>query len=109
MGIYRFGTSNLPLTYTEPELEQKILDLIDEMPSQFSFQSLCNQLLQEADNEGKLRKDSDTEYSTIHLTTDDIKKVSKILWKMILERKIFTVFKAYSYSRDSQDTLFAKV
>ena len=109
MGTYKFGTSNIPLSYSEQELEKKVLSLIDKMPSLFSFQRLCNQLLQEADNEGKLRKEPDTEYSTIHLTTDDIQAISKILWNLILERKIYTVFNAYPYCRESQDTVFSKL
>lgn len=108
MGTYRFGTSNIPLTYSALELEKKVLSLIDKMPSLFTFQSFCNQLLQEADNEGKLRKEPDTEYSTIHLTTYDIQAISKILWNLILDRKIYMVFNAYPYSRETQETLFSK-
>lgn len=109
MGTYRFGTSNIPLSYSEQELEKKVLSLIDKMPTSFTFQTFCNQLLQEADNEGKLRKEPDTEYSTIHLTTDEVQAISKILWNQILGRKLYTIFNAYPYGRESQETLFSKL
>lgn len=109
MGTYRFGTSNIPLTYTRQELTQKISKLVDNMPTPFSFQNLCQQIMATAEQEGKLRKEPDTEYSTIHLTTNDIMTISKILWDMIWERKVYIVFDAYPYSRVGQNTLFAKV
>lgn len=79
------------------------------MPIPFTFQNLCQQILVTAEQEGKLRKEPNTEYSTIHLTTNDIMAISKILWDMIWERKVYIVFDAYSYSRESQNTHFAKV
>ena len=109
MGTYIVGISDIPLAYTEQELEKKVSSLIDVMPSPFTFHKLCNKLLQEAVKEHKLRKELDTEYSTIHLTSNDLQAVSKILWSMILERKIYTIFNAYPCSRETQETLFAKV
>jgi len=70
MGTYVFGTTNIPLTYTDQELTQKVKKMVNDMPTTFTFQNLCQQILVAADKEGKLRKEPETEYSTIHLTTN---------------------------------------
>jgi len=108
MGTYVFGTTNIPLTYTDQELTQKVKKMVNDMPTTFTFQNLCQQILVAADKEGKLRKEPETEYSTIHLTTNDIMNISKILWEMIWERTLYIVFDAYPYCRENQSTLFTK-
>lgn len=109
MGTYRFGISNIPLTYTQQELIQTVTKLVDDMSTPFAFQNLCQQILVTAEQEGKLKKEPATEYSTIHLTTNDIIAISKILWDMIWERRIYIVFDAYPYNTESQNMFFAKI
>ena len=108
MGIYRFGTSNLPLTYSFQELEQKISKMVTEMPSSFTFQQICGHVLQMADKEGRIQKAPSTEYSTIHLTSNDVQTISRILWNMIWEKKLFIVFDAYPIGIAGYDIMFAK-
>lgn len=108
MGTYRFGTSDIPLTYTQQELAQKVTKLVGDMQMPFTFHNLCQQILVTAEQEGKLKKEPDTEYSTIHLTINDVMAISKILWDMIWERKLYIVFDAYPYSRENQNMLFTK-
>lgn len=109
MRIYRFGISNIPLTYTFQELSKKVEKIVDEMPQQFTFASLCQRVIQIADNEGKLKKEQNTEYSSVQLTTKDVQSISRIIWDMIWKNKIYIVFNAYPYHSESKEFVFAKI
>lgn len=86
------GAVALPLTFTEEELRDVIDQYIDENKS-FTFKSLCEYIVKEAGEEGKLQKEENNVYDCpIELTRKDQRHVVKLLWDLIWAHKVLIDF-----------------
>lgn len=106
---YRFGTSYIPLLYTNEELKGIVELVIKSFSASFSFRQLCSAIINRADNEGKLKKEPHTQYSSVQLTTDDTNKISYLLWQIIWDKKLIIVFEPNTQYADNKDFHFVRV
>jgi hypothetical protein len=106
MQKYVFGRSELRLMYSDEELDRIIGIYINEHQG-FSYLRISNHILTEADKAGKLEKEDNTSYSQIALTLDDGKRISRLLWKYIFDKKIIIDFTISPY-RERDNTYFVR-
>ncbi len=92
MGITYYNSNPVPVEYTEEEIKEKILGYIVDIDGEFSFKSLCYYIVQTAIREEKVKDAKHTQYSSSEMDPYSSIKVSKILWEMIWDRKIFIAF-----------------
>ena len=77
----KLGTTPLRVEYTDDELKDRVLSYIDSNTDGVGFRDICDHLLMIANDEGKIIKDSDTDYEWMELDRADTLRVSRALWK----------------------------
>ena len=98
MGITYYNSNPVPVEYTENEMKEKIQGYIAGCDGEFSFKSLCHYIVKIAIKEGKVKDAKYTQYSSNEMSPYSSIQVSKILWEMIWDRKIFIAFGENPYS-----------
>lgn len=97
--MYMIYDSNpVPVTYTQEELSQVINDYIDGVSMEFSFKGLCYYIIEKAISEGKVRNASNTQYSSREMNSLSSIEVSKYLWQLIWDKKIYIAFGENPYA-----------
>ena len=97
----------VPITYSQEELKQVIEDYLKEVDTEFSFRGLCSYIVDKALKEGKVCDASHTQYSSREMSPLSAIEVSKCLWKLIWDKKIFIAFGENLYAaRYAGDTRF---
>lgn len=102
---FYFDKMPVRILYTDEEIEKCLLDFIGSQERQvFTFNHVSQYLINQSDENGKLDKEKDTIYNSgIILTEEDGRRLSKTLWNMILQGKIFIDFFRNPYSATSQN------
>ena len=93
-----YDPNPVPVTYTQIELKQVIDDYLKDVNTEFSFQSLCSFIIGKAISEGKVRNASTTQYSSRQMNPLSAIEVSKYLWELIWDRKIYIAFGENPYA-----------
>lgn len=87
-----YDSNPVPVTYGQEELEKVIDEYLNGETTEFSFKRLCHHIVEKAIFEGKVRNANNTHYSSRELNPFYSIEVSKCLWKLIWDRKVFIVF-----------------
>ena len=93
--------------FTDNKLSEHVTGIVANMDvgDAISFKQICAQIIQMAEEEGKLKPN--TQYSCSELSCSDQERVSAIMWDLINERMIFTVFGNHCwFGRSEDDTIF---
>lgn len=105
-----YGDVMFGLAYSDNELGENILSYIraKKEAGTFTYLRLCQSLMDNALKEGKLvGAEKQVYYQSPQLKSSEYTKVSKLLWKFILEGKIFIDFYNNEYvSQSPNDTTF---
>lgn len=92
MEITYYNSNPVPVEYTEEEMRSKVLIFIKGVKEEFSFKTLSNIIVQTAKNEQKVKDADYTQYSSNEMDSSSSIMLSKILWELIWDRKIFIAF-----------------
>ena len=92
-----YDPNPVSLTYSEEELRTIIEQYISAQDYEFSYKSICHYVLDKAKQEGKVPNAGCTQYSSSELNPFSGIVVSRLLWEMIWEKKIFVAFGANPY------------
>ncbi|CCX57297.1 unknown [Bacteroides sp. CAG:1060] len=102
-----YNPNPVPITYTPDELAIVISDYLEEVKTEFSFKSICSFILDKAIAEGKVKDSHNTQYSSKEISPLSSIEVSRYLWKLIWEKKIFIAFGDNPYAAHyNNDTRF---
>ena len=93
-----YDPNPVPVTYTQEELRQVIEDFLKEGTTEFSFRGLCSYIVDKAIKDGMVRDASHTQYSSRELSPLSAIEVSKCLWELIWDKKIFIAFGENPYA-----------
>lgn len=102
-----YDPNPVPVLFSDSELNERVRGIIANMSpgDEVSMSEICLLIIQMAESEGKLK--ADTKYSSSELSPRDQERVSVIMWDLILERKVYTLFGSYLWFGQRQDnTLF---
>jgi hypothetical protein len=92
MGITYYTSNPIPIEYTEEEMKKKVLEFIINVDGEFSFRSLSNFIVQTAMNEQRVKDAAHTQYSSDEMDPFSSILLSKILWGLIWDKKVFIAF-----------------
>lgn len=98
MYVMKYDSNPVPVTYTQEELKQVIDVFLKEVTTEFSFRGLCSHIVEKAIKEGKVRDASHTQYSNRELSPLSAIEVSKCLWELIWDKRIFIAFGENPYA-----------
>lgn len=87
-----YDSNPVPVTYTQEELRQVIEDYLNDVTTEFSFRGLCSYIIDKAITEGKVRDANHTQYSSREINPSSAIEVSKYLWELIWDKRIFIAF-----------------
>lgn len=93
-----YDSNPVPVTYTQEELRQVIDSYLKEVDTEFSFRGICSYIVDKALKEGKVRDASHTQYSSREMSPLSAIEVSKCLWELIWDKKIFIAFGENPYA-----------
>lgn len=101
--VTKYGDSQFSLKYDDNDLMDIIKEYIKQKKESgeeyFTYYVLCKHLINYADNSDKLEgKDKNTYYTSIKLTQKEYTRVSRLLWNLILDHKLFVDFSNNSYT-----------
>lgn len=110
MGITYFNTNPVPVEYTEEEMRVKVLNYLSQEIREFSFRTLSVFIVQTAINEQRVKDASCTQYSSNDMDPQSSIMLSRILWDLIWDKKIFIAFGENPYGAHyAGDTRFVLV
>lgn len=87
-----YDSNPVPVTYTQEELRLVIDDYLNDVTLEFSFRGICSYIIDKAITEGKVPDASHTQYSSREMSPLSAIEVSKYLWELIWDKKIFIAF-----------------
>lgn len=79
------------------QLRTLIEDFINKQENEFSFKTVCHYILAKAKEEGKVPNADNTLYSSSELNPWSSATISKIIWEMIWDKKVFIAFGSNPY------------
>jgi hypothetical protein len=109
MLIYTFGTSRLPMKYSDSELSEVIQRIFKTVSTSIPFSQLCSQIIDVALKENKLAVDGNVQYAKIEVTQEDGCRISRVLWDLIWNRKIYIDFHSSQGSNGFNEFYFKKI
>ena len=93
-----YNPNPVPVTYTQEELRQVLESYLKEVDTEFSFRGICSYIVDKAIKEGKVRDASHTQYSSREMNPLSAIEVSKCLWELIWDKRIFIAFGENPYA-----------
>ena len=90
----KYDTNPIHLLYDNEEMRERILMVMDgrDKTTGITFVSLCYQIIQLGFQENKVKIPADTIITSEELAPEEQVRVSRILWELIWDRKIFLLF-----------------
>ena len=90
----KYDTNPVHLIYENEELRDRILMIIEgrDKTTGITFVNLCYQIIQIGFQENKVMIPADTIITSEELAPEEQVRVSRILWELIWDRKIFLLF-----------------
>ncbi len=102
-----YNSNPVPVIYTKEELEKVIDEYLQSVQTEFSFRSLCSHIIERAIKDEKVTDAKNTQYGSREMSPLSAIEVSKYLWNLIWDRKIFIAFGENPYaSHYNNDTRF---
>ena len=101
----RYDSNPVTILFTEDEIRKLTMAYIEKANREFSYKSICAHILQKAKEEGKVPNASNTTYSSSELNPVSGSVVSKILWELIWDKKIYIVFGKNPYGGGYYDDI----
>lgn len=98
MGITYYDSNPVPVEYKEQEMREKVLSFISEDRSEFSFKMLSCYIVQTAIKEQKVKNAAHTQYSSMEMDPMSSILLSRILWELIWDKRIFIAFGENPYA-----------
>ena len=100
--ITQFGEAQFGLHYSDEDLIEIINSFIqkkkEEHSDYFTYYTLCKYILTMADSNNKLiGKEPNTYYQQPNLSQKEYTRISRLLWVLILDRKVFVDFSNNAY------------
>lgn len=97
-----YGDHQFDLKYEDKELleiiEKYICDKKTHGEMYFTYYTLCRFILYKAKEDNKLEGvDSNTYYESPNISQKELTRISRLLWDLILDRKIFVDFSNNAY------------
>ncbi len=92
--VMNYDSNPVHILFDNENLKHRILVLIEghDSPSGITFVNLCYQLKQMAIRDRALADLENTVYTSDELAPEDQVRVSRVLWELIWEHKIFLLF-----------------
>ena len=89
-----YDANPVHVLYNNEELRDRILMVIEgrDKTTGITFVNLCYQIMQMAFQENQVKKADDTIVTSEELAPEEQVRVSRILWELIWDRKIFLLF-----------------
>lgn len=110
MGITYYDSNPVPVEYKEPEMREKVLSFISEDRNEFTFKTLSIFIVQTAIKEHKVKNAAHTQYGSNEMDPMSSILLSKILWELIWDKRIFIAFGENPYAAHyAGDTRFVVV
>ena len=107
--ITKMGTTQLPLSFEDEELDNLLTSFISEYGKSFSYNQLCNSVKYYALHNNSFKKAPHTEYYNIGITDDDHLRITMFLWNLIWEHKLIINFHDTANMVSSRDFKFIKL
>lgn len=110
--VTQFGVYRFELQYKDEELKGIIDSFInsqkDNKSTYFTYYTLCRHIMMQADKDDMLLgKEANTYYQQPELNMKEYTRISRLLWGLILEEKIFVDFSNNVYiPHYEKDTIF---
>ncbi len=102
-----YNSNPVPVTYTKEELENVINEYLNGVQTEFSFRGICSYIIDKAIKDEKVADAKNTQYSSREMSPLSAIEVSKYLWSLIWDKKIFIAFGDNPYSANCiNDTRF---
>ena len=94
LNAMNYDANPVRLLYNNEELRERINMVMDsrDHTTGITFVNLCYQLIQVAFQENKVKKPEDTIITSEELAPEEQVRVSRILWELIWDHKIFLLF-----------------
>lgn len=110
MGVTYYNPNPIPVEYTEGEMRERVLSYLDNGRLEFSFRQLSSYIINLAKEEQKVKNASQTQYGSNQMDTASSILLSRILWELIWDKKIFIAFGDNPYASHADgDTRFVVV
>ena len=89
-----YDANPVHVLYNNEELRNRILMIIEgrDKTTGITFVNLCYQIMQMAFQENQVKKADDTIVTSEELAPEEQVRVSRILWELIWDHKIFLLF-----------------
>ena len=89
-----YDANPVHVLYNNEELRDRILMVIEgrDMTTGITFVNLCYHVMQMAFQENQVKKAQDTIITSEELAPEEQVRVSRILWELIWDHKIFLLF-----------------
>ena len=89
-----YDANPVHVLYNNEELRERILMIIEgrDKTTGITFVNLCYQVMQMAFQENQVKKADDTIITSEELAPEEQVRVSRILWELIWDHKIFLLF-----------------
>ena len=89
-----YDANPVHVLYNNEELRNRILMIIEgrDKTTGITFVNLCYQIMQMAFQENQVKKADDTIITSEELAPEEQVRVSRILWELIWDHKIFLLF-----------------
>jgi len=89
-----YDANPVRVLYNNEELRDRILMIIEgrDKTTGITFVNLCYQVMQMAFQENQVKKADDTIVTSEELAPEEQVRVSRILWELIWDHKIFLLF-----------------
>lgn len=82
----------VPLTYSQSELAQLVDEYLNGVSFVCTYKEICRFILDKAITEGRVENANSTEYSSREISPLSSIEISKYLWSLIWDKKIFIAF-----------------
>lgn len=93
MEYYYYSNNPIKLDCNDAELKSNIANIIKSRELRdFSFSFICEQIMVDAKESDKNNSQRTVIYSSQNLAQSEINRISKILWEMIRDNKLFFDF-----------------
>ena len=103
----KLGTSPVGITYSDVELREKVLGLISAGPEGTGFRTICDSIMESAENEGKLDTSAGEQYQWMELDRADILRIDRVIAQALNDGVIMVDYDTTHYTTD--DTYFVKL
>jgi hypothetical protein len=97
------------MKYTDSELSDIVQRILKEASAPISFSKICSGIIDVALAENKLEVESNVQYAKIEVTQEDGSRISRILWGLIWDRKLFIDFHTSQDSGGFNEFYFERI